>query len=154
MKLRMNFLPSQVSGQNFRRKAGRMIFQKVKEEVFRRAKNRCEICGSDKQLRCEELWDFDEERGYARLKGIICLCSSCFYVRHFDVARTIAGEGWLYLDELKDHFLAVNNGDLEDFNRELKRAESEYLKLAEKEWQIDYGAWNKVLYEESSKDGN
>jgi len=88
------------------------VWDKLRREVYDRAKRQCEVCGNtSKRLHCHEEWSYDERKKTQKLVRLRCLCELCHDVKHWGKTIVEVHTGKKpssYLDELEKHFCKVN----------------------------------------------
>jgi hypothetical protein len=79
----VDLIPQSCWFTNVRSCVGRRDWDRLRRMVYRRARDRCEICGAGrdpdvkKWLEAHERWEYDEATLTQRLRRIVCLCSFC-----------------------------------------------------------------------------
>ena len=109
----------------------------LRSMVYRRAGNRCEICGvprgRDRQrLEAHERWDYDEATHTQTLRRLIALCWSCHRATHFGFAE-ITGTA----DEAKAHLRAVNGWSAAEADAHVDRAFTTWEQRSVHDWLLD-----------------
>ena len=106
----------------------------IKAEVKRRAGGRCEICGKRTAFTdAHECWEYDEENGVQKLKGIIAVCKDCHAVIHY-------GRTSLKGDPIRaeEQYMKVNGATYAEFRAALKKANEEHIRRNRvAEWKLD-----------------
>lgn len=71
-------------------------WRQIRADALSAAGDACSACGEvtrgGRHMVCDELWDYDEQRGIATLAGVRILCSACDFARHFALAARL-GKG-------------------------------------------------------------
>jgi hypothetical protein len=77
----VDLIPDSCWFTNVRSCVNQRDWDRLRRMVYRRAKDRCEVCGAgrdpdvDKWLEAHERWEYDEATRTQRLRRIVCLCS-------------------------------------------------------------------------------
>jgi len=89
-RLTIELLPQEQWGANLYQLLQGKRWDTVKKETYRRAGNRCEICGgvgTRVAVQAHEVWEYDEAAGTQRLVRMIALCPACHDAKHFGRAQ-------------------------------------------------------------------
>ena len=110
----------------------------IRRGVYRRARYRCEICGTDGRLHCHEVWHCNERTGYQWLMGFQAVCADCHAVKHLLNERDPRR-----VRHLGQHFVTVNKTDAEAFRTHLRQARRRQTELdaAPDRWQVSFGQY-------------
>jgi hypothetical protein len=65
-------------------------WDRLRDEVSRRADHRCEVCGAEVPVECHEVWSYDERTRVQTLVRMIALCPDCHQVKHMGSAAVPA----------------------------------------------------------------
>lgn len=114
------------------------------EEAVNRNETKCHICGSTKELRPEEFFEYDDEKHVQKLVGVHNVCFMCYMVMHRGYANTPEGEielrrRGLTVSELTAHYCAVNGLTIADFAEDYQKAFNLWDKRSDSEWTQDLG---------------
>lgn len=84
-KLTIELVPEGQWGANLRSELPRHEWDALRHETYRQAGFKCEICGGKgpkHPVECHEIWEYDDDKHFQRLKGLIALCPACHRVKH------------------------------------------------------------------------
>lgn len=119
MKLTLELVPESAFNLNLRHYLPKEGWDHIRRIVYRENNYCCTICG----VRCNppsahEVWDYINKDGVGtiQLRDVVCLCNNCHMLKHWGFAQILADQGRLDLDELRQHFCAVNECTLADFD--------------------------------------
>lgn len=79
-------------------------WHRLRNMVYRRAGQQCEICGSKVRMEAHERWAFDDATRTQRLVRLICLCRACHAATHFGLSQL---QGWG--EQARAHLMTVNS---------------------------------------------
>jgi cytochrome c2 len=105
-RLTIELVPSTQWGANLSQSLKGRRWDVLRKETYRRAGDRCEVCGGvgiRHAVEAHEVWEYEQETGTQRLVRLIALCPACHEVKHFGRAQVI-GRG----AEAGAHLAAVN----------------------------------------------
>lgn len=92
-------------------KLDKKLWNKIRKEIKIKYDNACCICRDDQSiLDCHEQWYYDFDNHIQVLKDILLLCKKCHGVKH------LGSIPFKSRKEAREHFLKVNNCDLDTFN--------------------------------------
>ena len=142
LKLRVQPTPRNNWGDNLAHLLYKEIWDKLRREVYARAGNKCEICGQTfKVLHCHENWGFNEKKRSQFLYSLMSLCEDCHNTIHFYRTQNEVRKGKLspkYLDELKAHFIRVNDVDEQEWLSHLNSKSYTMQIRNDRKYSIDY----------------
>lgn len=141
MKLEIDLVPLTAWGKSLRTKMGRTKWDKLRKKVLADQGNVCAVCGSSEKLQCHEVWTFNEETGVQSLQGFQAACSLCHLASHFGLAKNLADQGHVNLDNVIAHFLKVNGITKAQFEKHKDESFALWRKRSKREWQLDLGEW-------------
>ncbi len=150
LKLVIDLVPKTCWYSNLRKEMPRSKWDKLRKQVYDKAGNACEICGSKRKLNCHELWKYDDKKRIQKLKGFRALCNMCHFVAHFGFAEILASQGDLDLEAVIKHFMKVNKVNRKVFDN--YRDESFALwahRSLYKRWRTDLGKWSSLVIKKS-----
>lgn len=150
LKLTVDLVPKTSWRRNLRDQVSRSVWDRLRKQVFAEANFKCQICGAEGRLNCDELWEFDEKNHVQRLKGFRAVCSMCHHVKHFGKSSILAEEGKLNLEKMIKHFMSVNKVPRMVFKEHLAAAMNIWEQLSQYEWTIDYGEWRTLIQNPSA----
>lgn len=136
----VDLIPESCWFTNVRSSVDQRDWDRLRRMVYRRAGDRCEICGAgrdpdvSKWLEAHERWEYDEKTRTQRLKRIVCLCSFCHEVTHFGLAIVRGDE-----DRALRHLLYVNGWSGRRAKRHINDAFAKWEERSRHEWTLDLG---------------
>jgi len=116
-------------------------WDKLRERTFALTGFRCEICGSNKNLECHELWEYHEPLpeyaakhacGVQRLIRLIGLCSACHETHHLGLAQ-MRGR----LDFVRERITAYNRWSEKEFDQYFEFLIDRYERRSGYSWVLD-----------------
>jgi hypothetical protein len=108
-------------------------FNEIKKEVFKKANNKCEICGGVGPKWPVELSEvFDYSKGVQTLLGLKALCPDCNLCKKLGFAK---GNG--HGDRVLDHLQKVNDIDKETAKTLVEQSLAINDALSQKLWSLD-----------------
>lgn len=143
LKLTIELVPASSWQNNLRSLLKPQMWEKLREEVYKKYNYKCTICGNGGRLHAHEVWDYDNENHIQKLVEIIALCFKCHAVKHIGLAGIQASEEKLNFENLIKHFMKVNNCDRETFEIHQKEAFKKFDERSRYEWQLDL---NNLIY--------
>lgn len=153
LKLTMELVPASCWGNSLYQKY-RHQWRKLRKEAAIRFDYKCSICEGDcsgkYQLIGHEVWDYDDRQHIQRLSDIVALCFLCDRVKHYGKSLDLASRGRIKIQEVQDHFLKVNDCDLETFQNHLSKAMRQWAERSGHEWTQELGEYE-YLVETSAK---
>lgn len=141
MRLKIELVPKPLWGKNLRKNIKTTDWKKIRNECYRKANSKCDICGSKRKLNCHEKWEYDDKKHVQKLMGFKALCPSCHLVNHYGRAIQISSEGYIDIENIIKHFMRINNVDRSTFEQHLKKAVSLFDSRSTHEWEVDYSDW-------------
>ena len=105
--LKIELVPSSTWGLNARIAVGKRLWDEVRYKVFRKARQRCQICKAKpepRELHCHEVWAYDDESKEQRLENLLAVCVECHDVIHFARTRLVGDE-----EEAFRRFVKIND---------------------------------------------
>lgn len=136
MDLKLNFelVPDGCWGYNLRHILSKKQWDFLKADAKERANDKCMICGKNsKRLDSHERWEYDREKGIAKLVDIVAICKDCHSVIHIGFT-SLKGD----LERAENHFMKVNKCSYAEYRKLLGLANLEHQKLNEvSEWKLD-----------------
>jgi hypothetical protein len=116
LKLEIEPIPMSSWGRSLANRLPKRQWDDLRQEVYRRAGYRCEVCGNrSSTLHAHEVWQFDDKRAIQRLIGFECLCEMCHNVKHFGRSKEVYPP--VYVEQLIKHWCEVNQKKKADFRR-------------------------------------
>ncbi|PXX06370.1 DUF5710 domain-containing protein [Mycolicibacterium moriokaense] len=136
----VDLIPDSCWFTNVRSCVSQRDWDRLRRMVYRRARDRCEICGAgrdpdvDKWLEAHERWEYNETTQTQRLKRIICLCSFCHEVTHFGLAIVRGHE-----ERALRHLLYVTNWSGRRARRHIDDAFRLWEERSRRDWALELG---------------
>jgi hypothetical protein len=146
MERRLAFDPTPESTALPLRLKYKYLWKLIRDDRFKTADYRCEICGSDRGKRewldGHEVYSFPEPK-VIRLERVIFICKHCHDATHLERTRLVSGKQWTA--EVEAHYCRMNGipaGELKSDYVSYCTARSVLLKTHPKyECVMDYGPW-------------
>jgi len=126
-------------------------WDKISQEVIKKADNVCEICGSEQKVVCHEVWQYDDKQNIQKLVRFQAICRMCYAVKHFGISQVLAMKGYLNLNEVIKHFCQVNDVSWDDFNKHKEKEFARHRERSGKKWRTDFGKWSKLINPKNTK---
>lgn len=102
----------------------------ISSYVKNRARNRCEICGSDVLLEAHERWSLDSAIRTQKLIRFVCLCKLCHLGTHWGITGALG-----LSDMVKTHILSITGWSKENFSDHLNELKTQAL--SDGAWKLD-----------------
>lgn len=134
-RLQVELVPSTSWGNNLRALLTRSQWDKLRRATYKKAGNRCEICGGKGRrhpVECHEIWSYDEIDCVQKLEGLIALCPACHLCKHPGFAETIGKLPVVYKQLMK-----VNEISRQEARDILVEAMRLWHKRSKKPWSLD-----------------
>ena len=131
----MNSSPSTCWYTNVRSHVPTNEWDVLRRAVYRRAQNRCEVCGGRGKahsVECHEIWHYDDTTNVQRLAGFTALCPDCHQVKHIGLAN-VQGKSAQALS----HLASVNGWSVSEARACLAKAFELWARRSEHDWQLD-----------------
>jgi hypothetical protein len=141
MKLIIDLVPASTWGQSCAKVMKRADWNDMRRAVFERQKHRCGICGKKTELKCHELWEYDEKGSIQRLVGFQGVCGLCHFATHFGFAERLAAMGGLDLDAVIAHACSVNRCTRNKWAQHRTDAFAIWRRRNEHKWTINWADW-------------
>jgi len=145
MKLEIELVPSTAWYSNLRTKISRQEWDRIRFKVYNDYNNCCAICGAKSQLNCHEIWKYNDDNHIQTLKGFIALCEDCHMIKHIGFAEIQESKGLLDMHKLIDHFLKVNEVDINIFEKHKSEAFKVWAERSRYEWKTEFGGWKGLI---------
>ncbi|MFC1893311.1 hypothetical protein ACFLYR_04650 [Chloroflexota bacterium] len=144
MKLSISLVPKILWGKSLRNLLARNEWEAIRQLELDRADKRCEVCGHQGiGLICHEVWEYDDERHIATLKGFQIVCRTCDMVHHIGRAGAI-GRG----EEAIQHLIKVNSLSGTEVIKQLQAALGTWVERNKYDWTIDWGVYQQDVNRE------
>lgn len=138
MILQPELVPKTSHFQNLRSLLTSTSWDKIRKEVYKRARYRCEICGgagSKHPVEAHEIWEYNDETGIQKLTGIVALCPTCHQCKHFGLS--VKRGGISTQERLLKHMAKVNRCSYNDTVRMVEKAFEVWAIRSQKLWTLD-----------------
>jgi hypothetical protein len=134
--LAVDLSPKAFWGSTLANKLPRDQWEECRQWAFERADFRCEVCGAEDDLQCDEIWSY-EMRGRVRmLGGLRALCPACHQAKHFGLAVR-RGRGQPALAQL----MRVNGWTLTQAKRHTDEALAVFKERNTIDWAVTDLSW-------------
>lgn len=121
-KLTIELLPKGAWGNDFSRTLSKKDWDILRQKCYEKANHKCAICGyNTDELDAHEVWDFNMENKTQTLVDILALCSRCHGVKHYRNSQRLG-----YGENVKRHFMDVNNCNEIEFAMHLTKAQMDF----------------------------
>jgi hypothetical protein len=110
-------------------------WDRIRRQVWRQARYRCEICGGrgpEHPVECHEVWRYDDRARIQALVRMIALCPACHQVNHFGLAE-VRGKG----AQARAHLARVNGWTLEQADAYIAEAFQVWARRSAGPWTLD-----------------
>ena len=142
MRLEIELVPKPLWGDSLFRLLTRGQWEKIRTVAVDRAAGRCEVCGAlSARLIGHEQWTYDDEAGTRVLTGVKAVCGPCNSVTHFGRSRNLAALGQLDLQDVRDHFMRVNDIDWSSAESAIENAFALQRGRNKRNWTTDFGPY-------------
>jgi len=121
----------------------RSVWDRIRKEQYASQGHQCGVCKTAGRLSCHEIWEFDDDNRIQKLKGFIALCDLCHAVKH--LGRTAVLEGIVERKAVEEHFMRVNECDLQTFVKHGEDAMTQWVERSKHEWSIDLGVYQSLV---------
>jgi hypothetical protein len=138
MKLTIDLVPESTWDKNVRTMVSQKRWDEIRKKVYVAADHKCEICGAaPKRLECHELWEYDDKNHIQKLIKLLALCWHCHAIQHLGHTQILAEQGRCDINEVLEHFCAVNNCTSEDFIEYKEKQFKVWKKRSQHSWELD-----------------
>jgi hypothetical protein len=145
LRLQIELVPRTCWYKNLRNQMKRSDWDKLRRKVYADQGYLCCICGADgsgkAQLHCHEAWHYNDLIYVQTLTGFHATCPMCHHVEHFGLAKVLASQGKLNLENVIQHFMKVNQVTREKFDAHRAEAFSLWEERSLHQWKLDLGKW-------------
>jgi hypothetical protein len=114
----------------------------VRRAFYRKAGNKCQVCGGKGRLECHEVWEYDDSKSIQRLSALQVLCGLCHEVKHIGLAQ-VRGRYKIALA----HMQRINGVDRKQAEAIVAEAFKVWKKRSAKHWNLDISALNSLILE-------
>lgn len=147
MKLEIELIPKTSFFKNVRALVTKEEWDFIKNQVYKKADYKCEICkakgqtqGFSHSVECHEIWTYNEETLIQNLEGLTALCPLCHKVKHSGL--TMKNDG---IDLILDHLKLVNQINENDAYQLLIDAFALWRVRNNFQWKLNTNYINKYL---------
>ena len=112
LKLRIEPIPNSSWGISLANKLPLDEWDKIRREVYYRAKYKCDICGAP-GTNCHEVWSYNSKACIQRLVGMGNRCDKCHDIHHWGRSKAVKTKK--YQEELIRHWCSINGKKRKDF---------------------------------------
>lgn len=141
LKLTAELVPTTAWGNNLRSQISRREWNEIRLNVHARQGRKCGICAAEGRFICHEIWEYDDINHVQRLAGFIAICDLCNHVKHLGHASILAAQGKLDMKKVEEHFMRVNECDLETFKIHAREAMIKHRERSQYKWHLDLGEY-------------
>ena len=142
-RLEVELVPEPCWWSNVRSIVDPPVWDRLRRQVYRQARYRCEICGGrgpQHPVEAHEVWAYDDLRRIQRLERLIALCPACHEVKHLGLARVRGIER-----RALAHLARVNGWPPETVTLYTRRAFAVWEQRSEHGWNLDLGGLDGYL---------
>lgn len=89
LRLQIELVPNSCWFSNVRSNVATKQWDTIRNQVYKKAGNACEICGGKgikHPVECHEVWEYDEDTHIQKLIKFQALCPPCHEVKHYGLA--------------------------------------------------------------------
>lgn len=135
----VDLVPSSCWFTNVRSCVERRDWDRLRHMVYRRAGNKCEVCGAERDavasrwLETHERWKYDDAMRVQHLARIICLCTFCHEATHFFFTAEIRGHRDRALQQLMD----VNGWSVDSAEQHVDTAYRDWERRSVTHWSLN-----------------
>lgn len=133
--LTIELVPSSCWFSNVRAVVSKTQWDILRNQVYSKAYNVCEICGDigpKHPVECHEIWHYDDKKLIQKLVGMIALCPDCHMVKHIGLAQ-VQGRG----DKALRHLMKVNKIKKQEAEKYTNKAFKVWEDRSKKTWKLD-----------------
>ncbi len=144
IRLKPELVPRSLWGksvyQKLRAEGRRRDWERIRKDVLKRAKGKCQICGhfQEKGMICHEKWRYGKKDLVATLTGFKIVCPMCNNSLHF--GRTIAviwEKDPEILRQVIQHVARVNDISEQEAQDVLDKGFFDWMEIADGNWRIN-----------------
>ena len=106
-KLTIDLIPSTCFFSNVRSEVSKKDWDKIRKDIYKKAKYLCEICGGKGEkhpVECHEIFSYIDDIRLQKLDGFIAICPNCHASKHFGFSQLKGKE-----EKVIKHMMKVNN---------------------------------------------
>jgi hypothetical protein len=128
----VDLIPSTSWFRNVRSAITSTSWRALRNRVYDRADNRCELCGSGDRLDTHERFSYDFQTGVQRLERLVAVCGLCHLVSHFGFAAIQGND-----DMAVDHLARIRGWDDSQVERHIDDAFRSWEQRSLIRWILD-----------------
>lgn len=140
--LRPDLIPETSFYRNLRSALKPGEWDDVRRAFYRKAGNRCQVCGAKGRMECHEVWEYDDSKGIQKLAALQVLCDACHEVKHIGLAQ-MQGRFEIALA----HMQKVNGIDRKQAEAIVSLAFKTWKKRSARHWNLDISALEALVQE-------
>jgi hypothetical protein len=141
LRLEVELVPRTAWGKNLRTQLPRREWEKIRTNVCAYQGNKCGICEAEGRLICHEIWEYDDRNHVQKLTGFMAVCHMCNNVIHLGHATVLAARGKVDMSRVEEHFMKVNDCDLQTFRKHALEAGLQCMERSKHQWRLDLGKY-------------
>ncbi len=133
--LTVELVPSTCWFSNLRSELSKDQWDQLRRPIFKRAGNRCEVCGgkgTHHPVECHEVWQYNDEQHIQRLVGLVALCPACHEAKHMGFASSTGRGG-----QARAHLARMNGWSMDDVELYLEAQFEQWSRRSQHEWSLD-----------------
>jgi hypothetical protein len=135
LKLQIELVPDSCWFSNVRSQVSVKHWDLIRHLVYKKAHNKCEICGGKgikHPVECHEVWEYDEISHTQTLSKLQALCPLCHEVKHFGLAK-MRGNGY----RAQERFISINGIDIHEADDIIHAVWDQWRERGLSEWILD-----------------
>jgi len=136
-RLTIELVPETSWYNNVRALVDEPTWDRIRRQVYRQARYRCELCGGrgpQHPVECHEVWRYDDLTRTQVLARMIALCPACHEVKHFGLAN-LRGKG----AKARAHLMGVNDWTARQVDAYIEAAFRVWEHRSQGLWTLDLG---------------
>lgn len=143
-------VPGPLWGGNLRKMLPKSRWTKIRQGLVAERGLTCQTCGKveteSRRIFAHEEWEYETGcvPAIAHLVGLKLSCWHCHSVEHFGATSNMVLSGELTeraIEDTIEHFCKLNGVGRVEFDAHHARAKSEWLRLSELTWEVDWGVF-------------
>lgn len=142
LKLTIELVPKPTWNINLRSLVSSRKWDEIRRYSYKRAGNRCEICGGrghKHPVECHEEWDYSTP-GIQKLSKVTALCPDCHLVKHIGRAQATGQYGKALV-----HFMKINQVSRKDADIYIRNCFDIWEERSKHSWSVDISNLEEVL---------
>lgn len=144
-KLIVELIPKTCQYINARTIIKSTYWDKIRNIVYKKANNKCEICGEHglkqgfkHKVECHEVWKYQDRKKVQKLVKLMCLCPLCHQAKHIGRTSLMGNELKAY-----DRLQKINKWNTDELFEHINKAYEKNNERSSYEWTIDLSLLNK-----------